>query len=426
MSSLTPSMIAASKPIPAITMKWVSSMPSPPTVDQVDGPVLAVEGDVDRGAQVERDAEVAGQQVAGAGRDDPDRDAGAGQLGADLAHGAVAAADEHQVGALRPRPPRPCRCRGPRRSCSASVGSRPAGLGGHRADDRAELPDVLDLDRVEDHREPSRADGSTSGSGSASRRGCGAAGCRRRATAAPSPAPSSAPADHVARDSAGPAAPGRRRRRPPAARSRRTPRGAGWSGGPAWSTSTIRMPAKAVIDEAWPDGNDLRLQQSDGVLPRRAVAADGDLEHGGEQRGRDHDDDREDRRPAVLAQQQRDRDQRRSARSSRRCAKAISTSLRGVAQPGSVDGPVLGGSPRSSSSSAGRSRWVTSTARTANSGEAEQRPSPGSTGRGRSSTRILPAAAGAPSMPGAALRADARRARSRLQDSARAADSLAP
>ncbi len=31
MSSLTPSMIAASKPMPAITMKWVSSMPSPLT-----------------------------------------------------------------------------------------------------------------------------------------------------------------------------------------------------------------------------------------------------------------------------------------------------------------------------------------------------------------------------------------------------------
>ena len=98
MSSLTPSMIAASKPMPAITMKWVSSIPSPLTLDQVDGPVLAVEGDVDRRADVERDVEVAGEQVAGAGRDDADRDAGAGQLGAHLAHGPVAAAHEDQVG----------------------------------------------------------------------------------------------------------------------------------------------------------------------------------------------------------------------------------------------------------------------------------------------------------------------------------------
>ena len=68
-------------------------------LDHVDGPVLAGERDVDRGADVERDVEVAGQQVAGAGRDDADRDAGAGQLGAHLADGAVAAADQDQVGA---------------------------------------------------------------------------------------------------------------------------------------------------------------------------------------------------------------------------------------------------------------------------------------------------------------------------------------
>ena len=122
--------------MPAITMKWVSSMPSPDDLDQVDGPVLAGERDVDGGPQVERDVEVAGQQVAGAGRDDPDRDAGAGELGAHLAHGAVAAAHQHQVGAGDRRRPRPCRCPGPRRSCSATTGVRPAGLGGHRGHDR--------------------------------------------------------------------------------------------------------------------------------------------------------------------------------------------------------------------------------------------------------------------------------------------------
>ena len=48
---------------------------------------------------VEIEVEVAGQQVAGARGDDPDGHTGAGQLRADLPHGAVAAADEHEVGA---------------------------------------------------------------------------------------------------------------------------------------------------------------------------------------------------------------------------------------------------------------------------------------------------------------------------------------
>ena len=41
--------------------------------DHVDGAVLAGQGDVDRGPHVERDVEVAGQQVAGAGGHDADR-----------------------------------------------------------------------------------------------------------------------------------------------------------------------------------------------------------------------------------------------------------------------------------------------------------------------------------------------------------------
>jgi len=42
-------------------------------VDHVDRPVLAVEADVDGGAQVEGDRQVAREQVAGAGRDGIDR-----------------------------------------------------------------------------------------------------------------------------------------------------------------------------------------------------------------------------------------------------------------------------------------------------------------------------------------------------------------
>ena len=148
MSSLTPSMIAASKPMPGHHHEVGVLEAVAGDLDQVDRPVLAGEGDVDRGAQVERDVEVAGQQVAGAGRDDPDRDAGAGELGADLADGAVAAADQHQVGAGD---------RGGRGHAGAGVldgrvvprRRRPAGLGGHRGHDRLELVDVLDLDRVQ-------------------------------------------------------------------------------------------------------------------------------------------------------------------------------------------------------------------------------------------------------------------------------------
>ena len=88
--------------------------------DHVDGAVLAGERDVDRGPHVERDVEVAGQQVAGAGGHDADGDAGAGELGADLAHRAVAAADDDQVGAVDGGLRRPGRCRSPRPSSGAS------------------------------------------------------------------------------------------------------------------------------------------------------------------------------------------------------------------------------------------------------------------------------------------------------------------
>ena len=119
-------------------------------LDQVDRPVLAVQRHVDRGPDVERDVEVAGQQVAGAGRHDPDRDAGAGELRTHLADGAVPAADEDQVGA---------RHRGRLGHAGARVldrrvvprRGRPAGLLRHRGHDRPELTDVLHLDRVEDH-----------------------------------------------------------------------------------------------------------------------------------------------------------------------------------------------------------------------------------------------------------------------------------
>ena len=54
-------------------------------------------------ALVERDAEVASQQIARARRDQPERNLAAGQPGADDADGAVAADAQHQVDALRQR-----------------------------------------------------------------------------------------------------------------------------------------------------------------------------------------------------------------------------------------------------------------------------------------------------------------------------------
>ena len=67
---------------------------------QVDRAVLAAEHDVEGVAGVERDAEVAGQQVAGAVRQDADRDAGAGDLLAHRADRAVAAGGDDQVDLL--------------------------------------------------------------------------------------------------------------------------------------------------------------------------------------------------------------------------------------------------------------------------------------------------------------------------------------
>ena len=215
------------------------------------------------GAEVERDVEVAGQQVAGAGRDDADRDAGAGELGAHLAHGAVAAADQHQVGA------------GDRRRLGhAGAGvldgrvvpgrRRPARLGGHRGHDRPELADVLDLDRVERSTARSPLGGEDlAAAARPSRRGRAAAGRRAPARAAPARAPSSGAADDVGRVVPTRAAPGRGRR--PAAHGhaapmqharrielRRT----------NITASTTSTPANAVTDEAWPDGNDLVVRKS--------------------------------------------------------------------------------------------------------------------------------------------------------------------
>ena len=121
-------------------------------LDHVDRPVLPGQGDVDRRPDEQRDVQVAGEQVAGACRDDADRDAGARQLGAHLTHGAVAAADEHQVGAVD---------RGRLGHAGAGVldgrvvppRRQPARLLGDGGDDGLERLDVLDLDRVEDDRQ---------------------------------------------------------------------------------------------------------------------------------------------------------------------------------------------------------------------------------------------------------------------------------
>ena len=64
---------------------------------EVDRPVLAAERDVEGIAGVERDAEVAGQQVAGAVRQDADGDTRTSDLFAHGAHRAVAAGGEDQV-----------------------------------------------------------------------------------------------------------------------------------------------------------------------------------------------------------------------------------------------------------------------------------------------------------------------------------------
>ena len=96
-SSGASAMIAASSPSPAITTNRSVASSSPSICDAVDPLLVAVEQLGQRVVQVERDAEVAGEQVAGPGRQHGDRDVRPGELGADDPHGAVAAGDHDQV-----------------------------------------------------------------------------------------------------------------------------------------------------------------------------------------------------------------------------------------------------------------------------------------------------------------------------------------
>ena len=78
-------------------------------VEAAPGPV---QGDVDRGGQVVGHAEVGGQQVGGAGRQDGDGDVCARHRVDAALHGPVAAPQEEQVGAVSRSPcgpwPGPC------------------------------------------------------------------------------------------------------------------------------------------------------------------------------------------------------------------------------------------------------------------------------------------------------------------------------
>ena len=101
-----PSMITASIPMPAITAKWSAGPPSTLSATRSIALSSPSKATSQRGRLVQRDADVAGQQVAGPRRDQAERDAAAGQPGADHPDGAVAARAQDQVHALGVRPAR--------------------------------------------------------------------------------------------------------------------------------------------------------------------------------------------------------------------------------------------------------------------------------------------------------------------------------
>jgi len=71
--------------------------PGATTAADVDAPPLAVDRQFDGSGRVVRQAEVAGEQVAGTGRDDRQRRRRPGQAGDAGHHGTVATAREHGV-----------------------------------------------------------------------------------------------------------------------------------------------------------------------------------------------------------------------------------------------------------------------------------------------------------------------------------------
>ena len=177
----------------------------------------------------------------------------------------------------------------------------PAGLHGHRGDERAELADVLDLDRVEDDGEvaaPRRTPPGAAPTSPRSMRGQGVD--RRRGRGRPRRRPAaSRPITSV-----GKCRPRSTRSRQTSSHQRRRARcrgGAGSYGGRTWTSSmTSEARRTPPTDEACPDGKTAGVEQAEVVLPLRAVPSEPDLERASwPARSTTITHDGEQRRPAV-------------------------------------------------------------------------------------------------------------------------------